>query len=181
MAKKNNISDEDIKLFRQTVGTVNPLKNHIIEPYRKNRPAIPRQTQADEKQVMNDLLSDYYEPDIFDTGDDVSFMRSGLQNKVFQKLKRGQYVIGAELDLHGLIVSDARQSMIEFINQCQLQHRHCIKIIHGKGYGSYHKIPVLKQKVASWLVQRNDVLAFATARPVDGGSGALYVLLKKKR
>jgi DNA-nicking Smr family endonuclease len=94
-----------------------------------------------------------------------------------RKLRRGQFSSRAELDLHGLRSEEARRTVAEFLHAARERNLRCVRIIHGKGRGSGARGPVLKQKLGSWLRQRSEVLAFCSARPADGGSGALYVLL----
>ena len=87
-------------------------------------------------------------------------------------------MIQDELDLHGHTALEARESLVRFLNDCLRNGARCVRIIHGKGLRSKNREPVLKTKVANWLIQRNEVLAFCQARQVDGGSGAVMVLLK---
>jgi DNA-nicking Smr family endonuclease len=109
------------------------------------------------------------------------FARPGLQQRQLQRLKRGQLAIGAELDMHGMTAAMARSAVVNFIALCREQHIRCVRIIHGKGYGSGDSAPVLKNRINSWLRQHHDVLAFSSAQIRDGGSGALYVLLRSGR
>jgi DNA-nicking Smr family endonuclease len=103
-----------------------------------------------------------------------------MQHNVLRKLRRGQFSISAELDLHGLRVEEARQALSHFLYHCRVNKKRCVRIIHGKGYRSANNQAVLKSKVNHWLRQHDDVLAFCSARAQDGGTGALYVLLRHK-
>ncbi|GIX21620.1 MAG: hypothetical protein KatS3mg121_0403 [Gammaproteobacteria bacterium] len=96
---------------------------------------------------------------------------------MLRKLRGGRYRIGAELDLHGLRAGEARAALAEFLREARGRGTRCVRIVHGKGRGSGRRGPVLKPLVTDYLARREDVLAFCTARPNDGGSGALYVLL----
>jgi len=87
-------------------------------------------------------------------------------------------VIQSQLDLHGLDRHQAREALADFLASCVKRGVRCVRVIHGKGLGSKNREPVLKTKVKHWLTQREEVLAYCQARPVDGGSGALVVLLK---
>jgi DNA-nicking Smr family endonuclease len=87
-------------------------------------------------------------------------------------------VLQAELDLHGMISVEARQAVAAFLAECCKRGKRCVRIIHGKGLGSKNKEPVLRTKVKHWLMQKDEVLAFCQARTMDGGSGAVVVLLK---
>lgn len=142
-------------------------------------PAIPRKTLEDEQQVIRDMLSDAYDPTELQPGDMLSYYRPGVQLSVFRKLRAGQYRTIAELDLHGLNVLQAKQRMLTFLHTTQPGIGDCVRIIHGKGNRSDHRGPVLKTKVNHWLRQHDRVLAFHSARPMDGGTGAVYVLLRR--
>jgi len=112
-------------------------------------------------------------------GDSLSYCGPGIQNSVFKKLKKGQYNIGAELDLHGYTRPEAQVALSKFVQASREENIRCVRIIHGKGMGS--KGPKLKPMVNKWLQQRKEILAFCSARPSDGGTGAVYVLLKALR
>lgn len=180
VAKKHTISAEDLALFRNSVDGVTPLRHKRVEPHFSSPPPRPMQREADEQQALEDMFSDSLDPADLETGEELLFYRKGLQHNVMRKLRRGQYSIGAELDLHGLRVVEARQALSQFLHHSRLAKRQCVRIIHGKGNGSHRQQPVLKGKVNHWLRQRDEVLAFCSARPVDGGTGAIYVLLKRK-
>ncbi len=173
--------EEDISLFRQAMQDVNPLVCDVV-PLTKSQPyPYPKQRRADELQVRYDMLSDHYDPAELETGEELLFARPGVQHTLLHKLRRGQLSIKVELDLHGMIVPVARIAVARFLGYCCANGVRCARIVHGKGYGSWQKQPVLKAKVNKWLQQREEVLAFCSARPVDGGTGAIYVLIKQKR
>jgi DNA-nicking Smr family endonuclease len=115
-----------------------------------------------------------------ETGEEIYYCREGLQQTVLRKLKRGQFRVSAFLDLHGMTVTIARQALAHFLQIARRDNITCVRIIHGKGNRSRHKGPILKHKVNHWLRQRDEVLAFCSARPVDGGTGAVYVLLRRR-
>lgn len=165
--------------FKDAVKGVRPLKQDKISPKPQRPKPIPQQTLRDQRAVMDNLLSDDYDEAEIETGEELLFMRPGLQHTVFRKFRRGHFVIEAELDLHGRIVVEARAMVSEFLREARLQGRRCVRIIHGKGLSSAGKLPVLKGKVNAWLRQREEVLAFCSARHYDGGTGAVYVLLKR--
>jgi len=171
--------NDDFSLFRDSVKDVRQLKQDKVKPPPSRPKPVPRQTEASEQQVLADMMSDEFEAADIETGEELLFVRSGLQSKVIRKLKRGQFSIQSELDLHGLNVEAARQSISEFLHSCQEDGCRCVRIIHGKGLSSKHKGPVLKQMVNRWLRQRKEVLAFVSALPRHGGTGAIYVLLKR--
>jgi DNA-nicking Smr family endonuclease len=111
-------------------------------------------------------------------GSALSFHRAGVRVQVMRRLRRGLYPIEDEIDLHGLNQLAARDSLADFIARSRDAGRRCIRVIHGKGYRSGARGPVLKTAVDLWLRRHMDVMAFTSTRPIDGGSGALYVLLR---
>ena len=179
MTRKHVPSVEDTQLFRRHVGRVHPVAQKHV-PVRKARPAaVPVQTIADERAVMHDMLSGEFDPAELETGEELIYRAAGLQLRQFRKLRRGQFVVEAELDLHGLDAVRARLAISDFINRSRIAGRRCVRIIHGKGRRSRHGRPVLKTRVAHWLRQRKDVLGYSSARSVDGGTGAVYVLIRR--
>ena len=174
------LDPQDRELFRQTVGAVEPLLCDRIEPVARQPAPVPRFSLADERQVLNDMLSDYFEPADLETGEELYYRREGVQQAVLRKLRRGQFQVGAVLDLHGMTVAAAKEALAVFLQRTRRESLHCVRIIHGKGNRSRHRGPVLKQKINHWLRQRDEVLAFCSARTADGGTGAVYVLLRRK-
>jgi len=175
----NKRSKDDVKLFREHVDGIRPVKQDRIAPHRAKRRPVPEQSQRDAAAVMQSLLSDDYDPAEVETGDELLFVRPGLQHAVIRKLRRGQYAVEAELDLHGFIVPQARAALENFLRDARLLGKRCVRIIHGKGRSSEGKMPVLKGKVDVWLRQKNEVMAFCSATARDGGTGAVYVLLRR--
>jgi DNA-nicking Smr family endonuclease len=180
MTKPFMLDPQDRVLFRQAVGPVQRLGCDRIDPIPLRPAPIPRFTEADERQVLADMVSAYFEPADLDTGEELYYRREGVQQAVLRKLRRGQFQVGAALDLHGMTVAVAKEALVDFLHHARRGSLSCVRIIHGKGNGSRHRGPVLKQKINHWLRQRDEVLAFCSARPVDGGTGAIYVLLRRK-
>lgn len=171
---------DDKQLFRELMGDVQPLIHDKVEPVRKRPRPIPRKHEEDERQVLIDMMSDEMDIDEVDAGEELLFVRPGIQHKSFRKLRLGHFSTESELDLHGMSVEMARITLARYLLECQERERRCIRIIHGKGLGSAtHRGPVLKNMVNKWLRQRKEVLAFCSALPRDGGTGAVYVLLKR--
>jgi DNA-nicking Smr family endonuclease len=112
-------------------------------------------------------------------GDAVSFRRASVREDTLRKLRRGQLAVEAEIDLHGLTRHAAQDALRQFLNECVLHGLRSVRVIHGKGLRSGPAGPVLKEGVDHWLRKLDNVAAFASARPVDGGTGALYVLLRR--
>ncbi len=126
-----------------------------------------------------DMMSEHFEPADWETGEELSYCRAGVQQAVLRKLRRGRFRVSAELDLHGMTVPRAREALVAFLRDARREGLSCVRVIHGKGNGSRHKGPVIKLKVNQWLRQREEIVAFCSALPVDGGTGALYVLLRR--
>ena len=171
---------QERELFATTVGPVRPLKKPPAPAAPRARPTpVPRQRQRDEAAVLVEALSDEFDVEsLLDTDDDLSFRRRGIAPEVVRKLRRGVWAIQAQLDLHGLRRDAAREHLADFLRQAVRDGQRCVRVIHGKGNGSPGREPVLKSRVKSWLVQKNEVIAFAQARASDGGHGALLVLLR---
>jgi DNA-nicking Smr family endonuclease len=126
--------------------------------------------------LQESLYTDIGDPELA-SGEELVFSREGLQSSVLRKLRRGHYRIQAEIDLHGLTVAEAKQALRGFLAHALEHHIQCVRIVHGKGLRSGHRGPVLKGAVSSVLRRVGPVLAYVSARQVDGGTGALYVLL----
>jgi len=169
------------ELFSSLVGRVAPLRRSAATatPAPPGRPSpLPRQRQRDDAAVLVESMSDTFDATtLLDIDADLSYRRTGLGVDVVRKLRRGVWALQAELDLHGLRRDEARLRVDAFLRDSTRAGHRCVRIVHGKGLGSPGREPVLKDKVKSWLVQRIEVLAFAHARPADGGHGALLVLL----
>lgn len=167
-------------LFRRAVADAVPLPPSDRAELARPRPKpVARQRRADEQQVLVDALADPWDWDAaVSTGEELVFARPGVPAAALRKLRRGGWVLQGELDLHGHTGDEARAALAAFLNRCMKDDRRCVRIIHGKGHGSKNRLPVLKNKVRHWLMQREDVLAFCQARTVDGGAGAVIVLLK---
>lgn len=173
--------EDEIILFRKAVKDVRPLRQDKVIPYRQLPSPVARRRRLDDEQVLADMLSDGYDPADMENGEEIIFARSGISHSILKRLRRGYYSIQGELDLHGMIVREARQAVVAFLHECRLRHIACVRIIHGKGYGSRRQQPVLKNKLNNWLQHYDDVLAFCSAPATDGGTGAVYVLLKRHR
>jgi DNA-nicking Smr family endonuclease len=167
-------------LFRRAVADVVPLPPGNRADIARPRPRpLARQRLRDEKQVLIDALADPWDWDAATaTGEELLFARPGVPATAMKKLRRGGWVIRGELDLHGHTGDEARIALAAFLNRCMKEERRCVRVIHGKGLGSKNRLPVLKHKLRHWLMQRDDVLAFCQARAVDGGAGAVIILLK---
>ena len=166
-------------LFVRAAGAVRPIQGQRRVPLAPDQPApIPVQQQLDDQRVLREAISDQFDAStLLDVDDAMSFRRPGVGTDVTRKLRKGGWSIQRELDLHGLRREDARDALSNFIRETHRLGIRCVRVVHGKGLGSPGKMPVLKSKVQSWLIQKNEVLAFVQARGDEGGAGALVVLL----
>jgi len=163
------------------VRDVSPLKQpkRPAERERERRRARAASRRADEARVLADSLAfDAHDLDV-ESGDELGYRRDGVPESVLRRLRRGEYAIRDEIDLHGMTQDEARSALGGFLAEAMLHGRRCVRIIHGKGRGSGHRGPVLKSAVNRWLRRHAAVAAFCSARRNDGGTGALYVLLSR--
>lgn len=195
---KDNMSPEDMALFRSLTQTVKPLKKnkHIERESPKTNPRVlaanaiftepkiePINKARAEPRVSTELsgiyLSNFYTNEV-GAETTLSWCRHGIPRKRSSELKQGKIAWEAKLDLHGFRADDAAQTLLDFIARHQALEHRCLLIVHGKGNRG-NEAPVLKNLVNYWLQQIPQVLAFHSAIPRDGGNGALYVLLKRNR
>ena len=170
-------ADDDAALFREATRDVKPLA-HEREVLPGKRPsARARFTRADREAILEESLQPPPDDPALVGGDELAFTRPGVRQDVLRRLRRGHYRVQAELDLHGLTVREAKAILREFLVEALRRGAHCVRIIHGKGLRSGPRGPVLKQAVAVTLRRSGHVIAYASARAVDGGTGAVYALL----
>jgi DNA-nicking Smr family endonuclease len=165
--------------FAQAVGPVQRLRDRGHAQLVRPRPAAhPHQRERDEREAMREALSDEVDLEsLLLTDDGLSFRRAGIGPDVPARLRRGQWALQGEIDLHGLTRDAARERLVAFLREAHRRGQRCVRVVHGKGNGSPGRQPVLKDKVQRWLAQRNEVIAFAQASGAQGGAGALLVLL----
>jgi DNA-nicking Smr family endonuclease len=173
-------ADAEKNLFTRAAGKVEPLRHHGRAHLRPEPPApVAVQRKLDDERVLREAISDEFDAStLLDVDDALSFRRPGVGLDVTRKLRRGEWTIQREIDLHGLRREPAREALAAFLRDAQRDGVRCVRVVHGKGLGSPGKTPVLKGKVHGWLVQKNEVLAFVQARADEGGAGAVVVLLK---
>ena len=170
-------------LFIRAAGAVQALPEKRRVTLKKVPSVAPQmQYQRDELAVLKEAISDEFDVGtLLDTDDLLSFRQPGIGPDVTRKLRRGDWTIQRQIDLHGMRRDEARERLSIFIREAKQQGIRCVRVVHGKGLGSPGKTPVLKSRVHSWLVQKQEVLAFVQAKPADGGAGALVVLLAPTR
>ena len=179
-AEAQRRTEAERNLFQRAAGVVQRLPQHGRVHHVPEPPApIPAQRQLDDQRVLLEAISDEFDAStLLEVDDAMSFRRPGIGIDVARKLRRGHWSIQSEIDLHGLRRDDAREALSTFLRDAVTRGLRCVRVVHGKGLGSPGKTPVLKGKVHSWLVQKNEVLAFVQARADEGGAGAVVVLLK---
>jgi len=168
------------ELFVRAAGEVIPMRAHArVHLAPDQPPPIAVQHQLDEQRVLREAISDEFDAStLLDVDDALSFRRPGIGTDVTRRLRKGDWSIQGEIDLHGLRREEAREALATFVREAHRRGWRCVRIVHGKGLGSPGKTPVLKGRVQSWLIQKSEVLAFVQARGDEGGAGALVVLLK---
>lgn len=167
----------DRELFRLAVGPVRAIDNDNIapqntdkpKPYPKNK-AVERESRLEENRA--------HELDTLSIEDRLSYIAPGLQKNVLAKMRKGQFGLDAHIDLHGQSSDAAKRQLLLFLHDAVDDGCRCVLVIHGKGYRSQDNLPVLKNNLNLWLRQHRDVLAFCSAKPKDGGAGAVLVLLR---
>jgi DNA-nicking Smr family endonuclease len=173
--------DREARAFREAMRGVRRLsrggKAELAAP---KPPAKARFTRADQVEVLRESLLPPPDEAVLSTGDELSFRRPHISEAVLTRLRRGAYMVEGEIDLHGMTGAEAKAALRTFIAECVEQRVRCVRVVHGKGRRSGPRGPVLKNVVNHWLQRADDVLAFGSARAVDGGSGAIYVLLRSK-
>jgi DNA-nicking Smr family endonuclease len=177
---KRSAEERDRLLFSEFAKDVTPLpasnrlekKTVAIEP-------VARQRALDEASALAESISDEFDAlSLIETDDALSWCRDGIGQDVVRKLRRGEWVIQGQLDLHGARRDEARLMVGQFLRDSVKRGLRCVRVVHGKGLGSIDRQPVLKGRVRRWLTQKDEVLAFCQARAQDGGSGAMLVLLR---
>ena len=169
----------DQNLFARAIGATQPLRAHgrvVHAP--APTPPEPRQRALDERAVLREAISDEFDAStLLHVDEHLSFRQPGIGPDVAAKLRRGHWAVQGQIDLHGLRRDEAREALGTFLRDARRAGLRCVRVVHGKGLGSPGKAPVLKAKVHGWLVQKQEVLAFVQAKPLEGGAGALLVLL----
>jgi DNA-nicking Smr family endonuclease len=174
------MAEDDDETFRDAMRGVRPLRRTASRPSAPRPRAIARFARAEASAVLRDSLAPPDDASMLESGDELAFARPGTSPEIVRRLRRGRWAVQAEIDLHGLGRQAAHDALREFIAGSVLRSLRCVRVIHGKGHGSGTRGPVIKRLVDHWLRRMAPVVAFASARPVDGGTGAVYVLLARK-
>lgn len=181
-AERDRAERTEREAFAQAVGPVHAVADRGRADVARPRPAPePLQRQADERAALREALSDEVDIEsLLLTDDGLAWRRPGIAADVVNRLRRGQWAIQGQIDLHGHRREEAREALAAFVRQSHQQGRRCLRVVHGKGHGSPGRRPVLKGKVQRWLAQCNEVVAFTQASGHEGGAGALIVLLDSR-
>lgn len=181
--------DEDTAFFLEAMKGVKQLSFSAGRVTPRPRPDMrpPRPAPDDELEAMaylSDLISGQAEMDITFSDEYIEGCIKGFSKDLMARLRRGQFPLQAHLDLHGLTKQEAESRVRGFLLESYRLGRRCVLIVHGRGLNSENNIPVLKERIPVWLARgpaKRVVLAFSTARPYDGGTGAVYVLIRRQR
>lgn len=176
--KQDGDSEDDAAIFRNAVGRVRPVTSNRVAPKTLRPRPVPLKNPADKRKALSDSLGTTALDANVQAGDRLEFHREGIPRMVLTKLRRGRFRIEAEIDLHGMTAGEAMTELMDFLHESHQRGLRCVRIIHGKGLRSGNAGPVLKAHVAGWLTQCDEVLAYVSARSTDGGTGAVYVLLR---
>ena len=178
--KKTRQQQEDGNIFKSAMSGVNPMTfSNAVHEVAKPKAKRIQEDDFDDELIINDPLSDELEVNEVDGGEVLSFCRDGIQKSVFKKLRSGGYRISDELDLHGSSIKQAKEILVYYLQEAVQFEGCCIRIIHGKGLSSGKQKSVLKTYINHWLSEHDRVLAFHSTKAKDGGTGAVYLLLKR--
>lgn len=180
------VVDEEAAMFLEAVGEVERVsKGPKLAPPKAPPDVkslnIPNE-EAESLARLAELVSGEGEFDLADSDEFIEGAVQGLDRGVLRKLKAGDFAVRAHLDLHGLVKAEAKEALVQFITKARLDGHRCVLVVTGRGLHSKDQIPVLKESAQEWLSRgrlQKQVLAFCTARPLDGGAVALYVLLRR--
>lgn len=180
---------EDAQLFRRAMQAVTPLKAPdtaaavLAKPSSAAAPSAEqlakrRAAMGEPEPAAAPPVSDHYAPRL-QTDAGVAWFAPDMAADTPRRLQRGQWAVQARIDLHGMRADAAREALLAFLADCVAHRVRCVRVIHGKGYGSAGAEPVLREKTPAWLMQHGAVCAFVQAPPAEGGEGALIALLRQ--
>lgn len=175
----NSISKDEALAFQEAMRDVTPLAPSDRVLLQPQQPELVR-SPANQPESIDEEWSDHIALSLAE-GEAWSYLRPGLSRQILRKLRRGQWKVEAELDMHGMTKDQARQALATLLLECKQFDIRCVCIIHGRGLSSKNNEPILKYRVGNWLAQSESVLAFCQAPLALGGSGAVIVLLKSQQ
>ena len=165
--------------FKKKWRRSNPLNRLTRSHFPPRRNTVSNQSKKSPVTQNYEIDDNFSDLVVDECPEQLSYSRSGLQHSVLKKLRTGKIPVENHLDLHGKTVAEARQALLYFIAECEDLNIRCAVVVHGKGYSSPNNKPIIKAHVNHWLREAPSVLAFNSALPSDGGTGAVYVLLKR--
>ncbi len=171
--------DDDERLFREAMADVRRLEGEPRHELRR-RPRVRRRSGGDHSLLGESLRMEPFEQ-LLETGEELNYCGPRLSRRDFRRLRRGEFAVQDEIDLHGMSVARAREMLVEFVAECLRRRLKCVRVVHGKGMRSGPGGPVLKHEVDRWLRRWDSVLGYASTPPRDGGTGAIYVLLQRQQ
>ncbi|MGB5165076.1 MAG: Smr/MutS family protein [Woeseiaceae bacterium] len=174
------MSEDESDLFKRAMADAKPLQSEerVSPPSRKLKPRA-RFARADERAALAESLQADIDDLEMDNVEYLRFSRPGVSKREMRQLSRGRYAVQGEIDLHGMTLEEAHENLHEFVSYSANSGKTCIRVVHGKGLGSGERGPVLKRGVNRWMRRWHEVLAFVSTRQVHGGTGAVYVLLRR--
>jgi DNA-nicking Smr family endonuclease len=175
----------DTELWAQATQDVQRLREGF--GFAAPRPPAPPATEfyhpdLDTLRKLEALVSGEAPFDLSDSDEFIEGRISGLDANIVRRLRGGEYSVQGHIDLHGMTRSEAKVAIDRYLREARRQGKRCVLVVHGRGIHSRDQVPILKEALRNWLATSRfgrHVLAFATARPVDGGAGAIYVLLRR--
>jgi DNA-nicking Smr family endonuclease len=172
------VTEDEAALFREAIGDVRRFDDAPLPPAAPRPAPQARQFEADEAAVPRELLDLSFDPALMEMGEELSYLREGYPPKLLKQLKRGQFSVQDDIDLHQMNMAAAQATILDFLAHARREGIRCVRIVHGKGLRSRAQGPVLKMMTDRMLRRLDEVIAFASARPMQGGTGAVVVLLK---
>ena len=181
-SKSKRQEEDDMSLFLSAMDGVEQITNRGEAP--TPNPRLPEliDENAEALAELAEMVAGQGDFDVADTNEFIEGAAPGVDARLMRSLRRGDFSIQGQLDLHGMTQAEAQEAVDRFLNESRRAGKRCVLIVHGRGLNSKDQVPVLKERMREWLNQKRlgkTVLAFATARPQDGGTGAVYVLLRR--
>ncbi|EEX91619.1 hypothetical protein VIOR3934_10700 [Vibrio orientalis CIP 102891 = ATCC 33934] len=173
--------DDDFALFQQMMGDVKPLQQDTTELKKQHQVSDSQLAKREAAIWLTEDDPEYLSIDhaeMIKPDDIIEFKRDGVQDGVYKKLRLAKYPIQARLDLHKRTLEQARDEVVKFLKQCMRMDIRTVVIVHGKGERS-NPPALMKSFVAQWLMQIKEVQCVHSAQRFHGGTGAVYVLLRK--
>lgn len=181
-----SVAEDDDDLFLKAVEDVDLYHSNVSPPERVQKEFRKIDEEAEAQLELIKLVNGELPFDISETDEYVEGKIRGLPDQVVKKLHKGEYAIQGQLDLHGKTRAEAKELVENFVTDSRNSGLRCVLLIHGRGIHSKDQVPVLKESLRSWFERGRgkiggSVLAFTSARAIDGGLGAMYVLLRKRK